>query len=170
MAPPKPADQRESRPIQSRPDSAACVPLPGGAPRYGSRPHDDNAIIKLCAAWASSGVSVCRIGVSLMALKSAIEWTNNTWNPVTGCTKISAGCDHCYAEPRTDPRTSGCGVSIENAAALTDPPATSQTDLRLGALRFLRAPDWTARRGGSGRYSLGNRRRRKRTRNLSRAG
>ena len=29
---------------------------------------------------------------------SAIEWTNASWNPVTGCTKLSAGCDHCYAE------------------------------------------------------------------------
>jgi protein gp37 len=33
-----------------------------------------------------------------MAEKSSIEWTDATWNPVTGCTKISAGCDHCYAE------------------------------------------------------------------------
>ena len=33
-----------------------------------------------------------------MSLKSAIEWTNSTWKPVTGCTKVSAGCDHCYAE------------------------------------------------------------------------
>jgi protein gp37 len=33
-----------------------------------------------------------------MADKSAIEWTDATWNPVTGCTKISAGCDNCYAE------------------------------------------------------------------------
>jgi len=33
-----------------------------------------------------------------MALNSAIEWTDATWNPVTGCTKISPGCDHCYAE------------------------------------------------------------------------
>jgi protein gp37 len=30
--------------------------------------------------------------------KSAIEWTDSTWNPVTGCTKISPGCKHCYAE------------------------------------------------------------------------
>ncbi|MFT3964092.1 DUF5131 family protein [Propionivibrio sp.] len=30
--------------------------------------------------------------------KSKIEWTDETWNPVTGCTKISAGCKHCYAE------------------------------------------------------------------------
>ena len=30
--------------------------------------------------------------------KSGIEWTESTWNPVTGCTKISPGCKHCYAE------------------------------------------------------------------------
>lgn len=30
--------------------------------------------------------------------QSAIEWTNATWNPVTGCTKVSPGCKHCYAE------------------------------------------------------------------------
>lgn len=33
-----------------------------------------------------------------MAEKSMIEWTESTWNPVTGCTKVSSGCDHCYAE------------------------------------------------------------------------
>src|SRR5215467_10771197 len=33
-----------------------------------------------------------------MANTTAIEWTDATWNPVTGCTKISAGCDNCYAE------------------------------------------------------------------------
>lgn len=33
-----------------------------------------------------------------MASKSAIEWTESTWNPLTGCTKISPGCKHCYAE------------------------------------------------------------------------
>jgi protein gp37 len=33
-----------------------------------------------------------------MADSTAIEWTDATWNPVTGCTKISSGCDHCYAE------------------------------------------------------------------------
>lgn len=30
--------------------------------------------------------------------KTSIAWTNRTWNPVTGCTKYSAGCQHCYAE------------------------------------------------------------------------
>lgn len=29
---------------------------------------------------------------------SKIEWTEQTWNPVTGCTKVSPGCKHCYAE------------------------------------------------------------------------
>ena len=33
-----------------------------------------------------------------MSDKSKIEWTDATWNPVRGCTKISAGCTHCYAE------------------------------------------------------------------------
>src|SRR5579863_10019684 len=33
-----------------------------------------------------------------MADHSTIEWTDATWNPVTGCSKISRGCDHCYAE------------------------------------------------------------------------
>ena len=33
-----------------------------------------------------------------MSTRSTIEWTEATWNPVTGCTKISPGCKHCYAE------------------------------------------------------------------------
>lgn len=33
-----------------------------------------------------------------MADRSAIEWTEATWNPVTGCDKVSPGCAHCYAE------------------------------------------------------------------------
>ena len=30
-------------------------------------------------------------------MSTAIEWTDETWNPMTGCTEISAGCDNCYA-------------------------------------------------------------------------
>mgnify|MGYP001263628986 CR=1 FL=1 len=33
-----------------------------------------------------------------MAASSSIEWTEATWNPLTGCTKVSPGCKHCYAE------------------------------------------------------------------------
>ena len=32
-----------------------------------------------------------------MATQSAIEWTEVTWNPTTGCDRVSAGCDNCYA-------------------------------------------------------------------------
>jgi protein gp37 len=32
-----------------------------------------------------------------MAENSKIEWTDTTWNPLAGCTRVSAGCDNCYA-------------------------------------------------------------------------
>lgn len=37
-----------------------------------------------------------------MSITTSIEWTDTTWNPVTGCTKVSPGCAHCYIE-RTPP-------------------------------------------------------------------
>ena len=45
-----------------------------------------------------------------MAQRSRIEWTEFTWNPVTGCTKISPGCLNCYAE-RMALRLKGMGIS-----------------------------------------------------------
>jgi protein gp37 len=62
-----------------------------------------------------------------MSSRSAIEWTEVTWNPVTGCDRISTGCDHCYAlalanrlkamgvakyQYDGDPRTSGPGFGV----------------------------------------------------------
>ena len=44
-----------------------------------------------------------------MCTKSSIEWTEVTWNPVTGCSKISDGCKHCYAE-RMSARLKAMGV------------------------------------------------------------
>jgi len=38
---------------------------------------------------------------------SAIEWTDATWNPVTGCSKVSPGCAHCYIERQTPMRVAG---------------------------------------------------------------
>src|SRR5437879_1477069 len=35
--------------------------------------------------------------MEVVADRSTIEWTDATWNPVTGCTQVSPGCDHCYA-------------------------------------------------------------------------
>lgn len=63
-----------------------------------------------------------------MADHSAIEWTQATWNPTTGCDRISAGCDNCYAlslakrlksmgvaryQSDGDPRTSGPGFGVQ---------------------------------------------------------
>lgn len=47
-------------------------------------------------AGAPLGARPC--GVPLMGDKTAIEWTEATWNPITGCSKVSPGCAHCYAE------------------------------------------------------------------------
>jgi protein gp37 len=62
-----------------------------------------------------------------MSDKTAIEWTEATWNPVTGCDRVSPGCDHCYAltlaarlkamgspkyQDDGDPRTSGPGFAV----------------------------------------------------------
>lgn len=40
-----------------------------------------------------------------MSTRTGIEWTDATWNPMTGCTKMSAGCDHCYAQTVAQRRT-----------------------------------------------------------------
>lgn len=54
-----------------------------------------------------------------MAQNSSIEWTNATWNPVTGCTKISAGCDNCYAERFSERFRGVKGHPFENGFDLT---------------------------------------------------
>lgn len=66
-------------------------------------------------------------GGYLMPSSSAIEWTEITWNPVTGCDRVAAGCDNCYAltlakrlkamgsdkyQNDGDPRTSGPGFGV----------------------------------------------------------
>ena len=54
-----------------------------------------------------------------MSDKSAIEWTDATWNPVTGCTKITRGCDHCYAERFAERFRGAPGHPFENGFDLT---------------------------------------------------
>ncbi|TET32919.1 MAG: phage Gp37/Gp68 family protein [Planctomycetota bacterium] len=57
-----------------------------------------------------------------MSCNSSIEWTESTWNPVTGCTKISAGCANCYAE-RLAKRLKAMGVAnYKNGFKLTLQP------------------------------------------------
>jgi len=54
-----------------------------------------------------------------MSDKSAIEWTDATWNPVTGCTKISPGCDNCYASRFSERFRGVRGHPFENGFDLT---------------------------------------------------
>ncbi|MFE6446857.1 DUF5131 family protein [Nocardiopsis dassonvillei] len=72
-----------------------------------------------------------------MARRTAIEWTEVTWNPTTGCDRVSAGCDNCYAltlakrlkamgadkyQTDGDPRTSGPGFGLAvHPSALEQP-------------------------------------------------
>src|SRR6266511_2045084 len=48
--------------------------------------------------WEERLISEAKVGSAMAADRSAIEWTEATWNPVTGCSKVSPGCAHCYAE------------------------------------------------------------------------
>jgi len=65
-----------------------------------------------------------------MGTKSTIEWTESTWNPVTGCTKISPGCKHCYAE-RLSLRLRAMGQpNYMNGFALTLQPRMLELPLR----------------------------------------
>jgi protein gp37 len=65
-----------------------------------------------------------------MAMQSAIEWTEATWNPVTGCDKVSPGCAHCYAE-RMARRLQAMGNrNYANGFALTLQPQMIDAPLR----------------------------------------
>ncbi|HEY8598090.1 MAG TPA: phage Gp37/Gp68 family protein [Thermomicrobiales bacterium] len=70
-----------------------------------------------------------------MGDKSGIEWTDATWNPVTGCTAISAGCDHCYAETLSL-RLQHMGVAkYQNGFTVTLHPSTLKHPLHWRAPR-----------------------------------
>ena len=65
-----------------------------------------------------------------MSDNSAIEWTNSTWNPVTGCTKVSPGCKHCYAETFAERWRGIPGHPYEQGFDLRLWPARLETPLR----------------------------------------
>ena len=63
--------------------------------------------------------------------KSKIEWTESTWNPVSGCTKISRGCDNCYAE-RMAMRLKAMGTrGYENGFEVTLHPHALEKPLKM---------------------------------------
>jgi len=77
-----------------------------------------------------------------MSINSTIEWTETTWNPTTGCDRISPGCDNCYAlalakrlkamgsakyQVDGDPRTSGPGFGVMVHPSAIDEPLKWRT-------------------------------------------
>jgi protein gp37 len=70
-----------------------------------------------------------------MSDRSAIEWTDATWNPVRGCTKISPGCTHCYAE-----------TFAERFRGVTGHPYEHGFDLRLVPGKLSEPLRWSGRR------------------------
>jgi len=70
-----------------------------------------------------------------MSLNSSIEWTDATWNPVRGCTKISPGCKHCYAE-----------TFAERFRGVPNHPYEQGFDLRLVPEKLAEPLRWTAPR------------------------
>jgi len=70
-----------------------------------------------------------------MSDKSAIEWTDATWNPATGCDKVSPGCAHCYAE-----------TFAERFRGVAGHPYEQGFDLRLWPARLRLPLSWKAPR------------------------
>jgi len=72
-----------------------------------------------------------------VANSTDIEWTDATWNPVTGCTKISAGCDHCYAERFSERFRGTPGHPFKTGFDLTLRPERLEQPLRWRTPRMI---------------------------------
>lgn len=72
-----------------------------------------------------------------MAQTSEIEWTDATWNPVTGCTKIGPGCDNCYAERFAERFRGVPGHPFETGFDLTLRPERLDQPLRWQRSRMI---------------------------------
>jgi len=72
-----------------------------------------------------------------MADNSKIGWTQATWNPVTGCTKVSPGCDHCYAETFAERWRGIPGHHFENGFDVTLRPERLDQPLRWKRSRMI---------------------------------
>src|SRR5947209_20314509 len=68
--------------------------------------------------------------ISVVADRSRIEWTSATWNPVTGCDRVSPGCAHCYAETFSERWRGVPGHPYEQGFDLRLWPARLEVPLR----------------------------------------
>src|SRR5438094_26274 len=75
-----------------RPAGSPCPHVPGGPVSSPLQPQDLACFRYLFGIGPNATLEY------MSSTKTAIEWTSATWNVMTGCTQISAGCDHCYAK------------------------------------------------------------------------
>jgi protein gp37 len=80
---------------------------------FGNEPMRD-----VCCIYVQPNNQFRRTGMA----ESSIEWTQHTWNPVTGCTKVSPGCKNCYAETMSRRLTAMGTPGYENGFELTVHP------------------------------------------------
>jgi protein gp37 len=81
---------------------------------------------------ADRACSLTAPGYSRVSDRSSIEWTDATWNPITGCSKVSPGCAHCYAE-----------VFAERFRGVIGHPYEQGFDLKLWPGRLAAPLQWT---------------------------
>ena len=82
-----------------------------------------------------------------MGDKSGIEWTEATWNPVVGCTRVSAGCDNCYAVRQTVRMAGQVGARIVVTVYGAAPPKARGVGTRRPAIARATAGRGTRSRG-----------------------
>src|SRR6266487_4226099 len=90
--------------------------------------HRGASILRLCIA---------SIRENPMSDHSAIEWTDATWNPVRGCTKVSPGCKHCYAETFAERFRGVPGHPFEQGFDLRLVPTALELPMRWRRGRFV---------------------------------
>jgi hypothetical protein len=69
-----------------------------------------------------------------MAEETEIAWTDSTFNPWWGCSKVGAGCDHCYAESLDKRTGGGLTVKLSRPAPPAEPEINESADSALGRL------------------------------------
>ena len=96
MAPAR-SSVRLGRSLQSANDCLRCVPTPNNALDPDSRAGKAHELRgHLCNTNVNLTPNPGILQGERATIPSAIEWTDETWNPVTGCTRVSPGCDNCY--------------------------------------------------------------------------
>jgi protein gp37 len=90
---------------------------------------------------------------SVMGDKTGISWTDSTWNPIRGCSRVSPGCVNCYAE-KAAARFSGPGAPYEGLISISKREKVLRRDLADGGIHLRKVETTVARWNGTVRMIL----------------